>query len=71
MGVDTMSEHEMPSGGLQINRKVGQGLHLFVEGIEIRVELRSVKAGSARIAVIADPKKVTIRREEQLRKDNG
>jgi len=69
MEVDTMSEHEMPQGGLQLNRKVGQGFHIFVEGIEIRVELRSVKPGSAKIAVIADPKKVVIRREEQLKRD--
>lgn len=63
------SEHEMNrGGGLQINRRVGQAIHIFVAGVEVIIELRQVKGNSAKLGVIADPKKVAIRREEQLEK---
>lgn len=63
------SERDMPSGGLQINRRVGESFYIFVDGMEIRVELRSVKPNSAKVSVIADRERVMIRREEQLRKE--
>lgn len=62
-----MSECEMPKGGgLQINRKMGQSIHVFVAGVEVRIEIRQIKGTSVKLAVIADPNQCAIRRGEQM-----
>jgi sRNA-binding carbon storage regulator CsrA len=67
MGVDMKGERDMPrGGGLQINRKLGQSVFIYVNGVEIEIQLRHVQPGSAKIGIIADPTKVSIRRGEQV-----
>ena len=65
-------KHSSPKkGGLQLKRKVGQGFSIFIEGIEVKIELRSISGTWAQLSIIGDPEKVVIRREEQLLKDSA
>lgn len=59
------NENEMPTGGLILERKVGDTFNLVVDGTVIQIELMRSTRSSARLRIIA-PKKVLIHRDKYV-----
>ena len=58
-------------GGLQINRKIGQEIFLFVNGVMIRLYLARVQDRKATIGIVADRKYVAVVRGEYMEKEKA
>lgn len=53
-------------GGLVINRKLGESVSVFIDGVEVRVILDQVHGQEARIRFIGDRTRAHIFRTEKI-----
>lgn len=61
-----MKKPRVYSGGLVITRKEGQSIWLKVAGLEIRIDVRSMRSNQVSLGILADPKLVDVDRRDDL-----